>query len=49
MKKALLFLALAATANAGVVRFAAKTTYHAAKFGVKATKKVAHVAYKVAF
>ena len=50
MKKTILLLAvLAVGAQAGVVRFAAKTTYKTAKLGVKAAKKTAKVAYKVAF
>lgn len=48
MKKfvAILFLA-SPLMQAGVVKFAAKQSYHVAKLGVKAAKKTAKVAYKV--
>jgi len=49
MKSAILFIALAVAANAGVVRFAAKSTYKVAKFGVNTTKKAVKVAVKVAY
>ncbi len=49
MKRTIIFLALAVAANAGMVRFAAKSTYKVAKFGVNTTKKAVKIAAKVAY
>lgn len=53
MKRALLMLSvfglLSTAGNAGITKFAAKSTYKVAKFSVKAAAKTAKVAFKIAY
>ena len=55
MKRAILMaltvavLVTTSTLQAGITKFAAKSTYKAAKFTVKAAAKTAKVAFKVAY